>query len=119
MICQTDYAACKAAFRSVTTPGRSETMTLEETMREALAFWLSVSEENFQGPARIDLDRTETYDWGWIYYIVPINPGTSPHPDKCTRIAIDKDTGNATPVGTKGIGYAVYNLKQMRPKSSE
>ncbi|OWK45788.1 hypothetical protein [Fimbriiglobus ruber] len=45
-------------------------MTCDDAVSEVLSTWGHASEDDFCGPARVDPDRTETYDWGWVIYLV-------------------------------------------------
>ncbi|OWK45790.1 hypothetical protein [Fimbriiglobus ruber] len=91
-------------------------MTRDEAEREVLSFWGHTSEHDFCGPVRVDSDRTETYDWGWVVYVVPINPETCPLNQKYDEYAIHKETGQSTVVGTRGLEYAIYELKKVYTK---
>ncbi|OWK45789.1 hypothetical protein [Fimbriiglobus ruber] len=92
-------------------------MTLDEAEREVLAYWGHACEDDFGGPARVDPDRTEVYDWGWVIYLVPVNPeNCPPQGRKSYPYAIHNVTGRSIVVGSKALEYAVYELTKVYTK---
>ena len=94
-------------------------MTVEEARDVVARDWLQISEQALKCPARIDDMLTEEYDWGWSFYCGPVDPSLCPLAYKRRHYAVDRVTGIATPVGSKGLQHAVNYLMKWREKRAE
>lgn len=89
-------------------------MEREEAQRRVLDRWLPITELSFGCPAEIDESLTAEFEWGWVFYLVPLDPDACQQVYKRDRYAFDRTTGISVPVGTKGLDQALDYLMKHR-----
>lgn len=65
--------------------------------------------------ARLADELTEEYDWGWLFVFVPMDADQHGQAIRQDKYALDRVTGNMSPVGKKGIPEALRDLMRWRP----
>ncbi len=63
----------------------------------------------------VDDSRTEEFEWGWRFYMVPVDRSDV----RQNMYACDRTSGCSVPVGAKGIAYAVMRLMKFREAKDE
>lgn len=91
-------------------------MELKDGFTRVRHIWLSIVEEAFHCPARVDESLTQEFEWGWVIFLVPTDPAECRSRQMKYRFAYDRTAEVSIPVGTKGLSFAVRELMGIRER---
>jgi hypothetical protein len=85
-------------------------MNLGQAKAKVLALWGHSAESRLGGPVHVNDSLTEEYSWGWVLHLTLTDPAAVPLDNKRALYAVARETGDSTPVGTKGLREAIEDL---------
>jgi hypothetical protein len=85
-------------------------MNVDEAIAVVMRQWGHSAERRLGGKVCADESLTEEFHRGWVVHLVPTDIAAKSTTTKLARYAVDRLSGQSTPVGTKGIQEAVRDL---------
>jgi hypothetical protein len=113
-----DRCAASGSDRPDPTPPPVVPLTRAEARAAIEGAHAHLEEWAFKCPVRIDDARTAEHEWGWVFSFVPVDPDNCPVPRREQPYAIDRITGLATTVGSKGVEDAALRLARWRSRAA-